>query len=89
MAPAVKILNEWRTRLGGHLTKPPRLMHKHSAPLYFFRSYNKVCRHAGWRGRWQHAALSYQGHIYIVGGWTEGHGCLSDTWRSSDGIRWQ
>ncbi|CAN0536561.1 unnamed protein product, partial [Laminaria digitata] len=44
-------------------------------------------RQAPWRGRWQHAALSYQGHIYVIGGWWE-PGCLSDVWRSPDGVRW-
>ncbi|CAN0573859.1 unnamed protein product, partial [Ectocarpus sp. 12 AP-2014] len=38
--------------------------------------------------RWQHAALSYQGYIFVVGGWREGPGCLKDAWRSADGVRW-
>ncbi|CAN0457592.1 unnamed protein product, partial [Hapterophycus canaliculatus] len=48
---------------------------------------DQVCRQAPWQGRWQHAALSYQGYIFVVGGWRHS-GCLSDVWRSQDGVRW-
>ena len=43
---------------------------------------------AGWSGRSEHQAVSYNGRLYVLGGTREGGGSLYDVWSSADGQNW-
>ncbi len=51
--------------------------------------WEEVSQEAGWTGRWDHAAVSFHGKIWILGGYNPGNtksdSYLEDVWNSSNG----
>ena len=56
-------------------------------------TWTQVTEDADWSNRWDHAALSYNDKLWVMGGYNpggfSGDSYLSDVWSSSDGIEWE
>ncbi len=50
-----------------------------------FGNWTEMAGHAPWPRRHDHAAVTFNGEIWLLGGGQAGH----DVWRSPDGINWQ
>ena len=48
----------------------------------------RVSEFAHWDARFSHAAVSYAGMLWIIGGSTKDASNLNDVWKSYDGVQW-
>ena len=56
-------------------------------------SWTRVTKKADWPKRWDHTSLSYDGRIWVMGGYNpgqvKGDTYLEDVWSSEDGLNWR
>lgn len=56
-------------------------------------SWTLVTKKADWPNRWDHTSLSYDGRIWVMGGYNpglvKGDTYLEDVWSSGDGVNWK
>ena len=55
-------------------------------------SWTEVTKKAEWPKRWDHSSLSYDGRLWVIGGYNpglvKGDTYLEDVWSSEDGVNW-
>ncbi len=74
--------------MGGADRNPPSLLFNDVWNSEDGVHWNLVTSSTGWTPRWAHAAVSYAGRIWVIGGDDGYFTCKNDVWYSEDGVIW-